>query len=505
MENLKPTQNTEQEPKTLEDYVVATFHVDVDPDDARRPLTVIRSGQDEGGVKYDRGWNPIGMLVVCDTDSEKGIGPIKLFMEVYKLVKVNGEYTTETEIVPLENIQGLEANEGYIKYLYGKTTEEMIEKGKRAARDIWNHKHPVGSEIESLAPGVGSDSGTETPSNSLVEYNTSNHEKSSADKVGPVMGGVAVEATGVREPVETNKADTNEPVRELVKRDETGAGSPALVMPEEVLVSIGAIKVNDSVGLPAVEPAKKPAETDKVGANPADLVAAEPVKKPVETNKASADLVDLPAAKSVENPVVEKSMETNEANTDILPEGFKDAINSFKQLTEDNNNQFFKKAKYIAGKLDQLRQQIQINPAVIYGLDSEGLLTAESSIIRDLEASRAKDANEFKNNIESLLESLKSKIENDDEHRRLVKLTKHVGRMGKDNVVLGNVTNDLLDKLMRIRSNIAESQSGSWGIDDYKSSISQVINEIISDLSTASGRRWSIVGGIEGIKSEGYH
>ena len=77
--------------------------------------------------------------------------------------------------------------------------------------------------------------------------------------------------------------------------------------------------------------------------------------------------------------------------------------------------------------------------------------------------------------------------------------------MGKDNVVLGNVTNDLLDKLIRIRSNIAESQSGSWGIDDYKSSISQVINEIISDLSTASGRRWSIVGGIEGIKSEGYH
>ena len=40
MENLKPTQNTEQEPKTLEDYVVATFHVDVDPDDARRPFRV---------------------------------------------------------------------------------------------------------------------------------------------------------------------------------------------------------------------------------------------------------------------------------------------------------------------------------------------------------------------------------------------------------------------------------------------------------------------------------
>ena len=141
---------------------------------------------------------------------------------------------------------------------------------------------------------------------------------------------------------------------------------------------------------------------------------------------------------------------------------------------------------------------------MIYGLDSEGLLTAESSIIRDLEDSRAEDANKFKNDIESLLKSLESKIENDDERRRLVELTEHVGRMGEDNVVLGNVTNDLLDKLKRIRSNIAESQSGSWGIDDYKSSISQAINGIISDLSTASGRRWSIVGGIEGIKSEGY-
>ena len=90
MENpQKPTRNHEQEPKTLEDYVVATFHVDVDPDDARRPLTVIRSGQDGEGVEYDRGWNPIGMSVVCDTDSEEGIGPIKLLMEAYKLVGTN--------------------------------------------------------------------------------------------------------------------------------------------------------------------------------------------------------------------------------------------------------------------------------------------------------------------------------------------------------------------------------------------------------------------------------
>ncbi len=65
MEKPKPTQNPEQErPKTLEDYVVATFPVDIDPDNARRPLTVIRSGQDGEGVKYDRGWNPGDMLSV---------------------------------------------------------------------------------------------------------------------------------------------------------------------------------------------------------------------------------------------------------------------------------------------------------------------------------------------------------------------------------------------------------------------------------------------------------
>ena len=240
MEKPKPTQNLEQEQKTPEDYVVATFHVDVDPDDARRPLTIIRSGQDEGGVKYDRGWNPIGMSVVCDTDSEKGIGPIKLFMEVYKLVKVDGEHTTKTAIVPLGSIQGLEANEGYIKYLYGKTPKEMIEEAKQ----IWRQKHTVGSEIESLAPGVGSDSGVESPSNSSVE-GTSGHEKSLADEVSPAMGNLAVKAVEVS-PVKTNEA---------------GVNSPALVMTKEVMESIGAIKVNDSVGSPAVEPAKKPVET----------------------------------------------------------------------------------------------------------------------------------------------------------------------------------------------------------------------------------------------------
>ena len=523
MENpQKPTQSLEQKQETPEDYVVATFPVDIDPDNARRPLTVIRSGQDGEDVKYDRGWNPIGMSVVCDTDSEKGIGPIKLLMEAYKLV---GTYI-KTEFVPLEDIQGL--NEDYIKYLYGKTPEEMLKEGAETAEQIWRQKHPVGSEIESLAPEVGSDSGAESPSNSSVE-DTSGHEKSLADEVSPAMGGVAVEAAGVEKP-------TNKPVRESVEKDKTGVDSPALKMTKEVLASIGAVKVDDSVGSPAIKSAavkelaknlavasakelvvdsiknpavklaKKPVKIDKVGTNPADLVATEPVEKPVEADKASTDSVNLPAAKSVENPVAEKPMETNETNADILPESFKDAINRFKQLAEENNGKFFAKAQYITGELNQLRQQIQMNPAVIYRLDSEGLLTAESSIIRDLEASRAEDANKFfKNDINSLLEGLESKIENDDERRRLVKLTKHVDKMGENNIVLGNVTNDLLDKLMRIRRYIAKSQNDRGGIVHYKSNITQVIGEIINDLSIASGRRRGIVGGIEGIKSEGYH
>ena len=241
MENpQKPTQSLEQKQETPEDYVVATFPVDTDPDNARRPLTVIRSGQDGEDVKYDRGWNPIGMSVVCDTDSEKGIGPIKLLMEAYKLV---GTYI-KTEFVPLEDIQGL--NEDYIKYLYGKTPEEMLKEGAETAEQIWRQKHPVGSEIESLAPEVGSDSGAESPSNSSVE-DTSGHEKSLADEVSPAMGGVAVEAAGVEKPADLV---ATEPVKKPVEVDKASA-APA--------------------GLPAVEPAKKPA------------VKAAGIEKPVET------------------------------------------------------------------------------------------------------------------------------------------------------------------------------------------------------------------------------
>ena len=474
MEKPKPTQSLEQKQETPEDYVVATFPVDIDPDNARRPLTVIRSGQDGEDVKYDRGWNPIGMSVVCDTDSEEGIGPIKLLMEAYKLAGTD----IKTEFVPLEDIQGL--NEDYIKYLYGKTPKEMIEEAKQ----IWRQKHPNSDWNELLDVKAS----PETPSDDLDTED--NSEKSLNDEVSPAMGSLAVKTVEVS-PVKTN---------------EIGVNSSALVMTKEVLESIGAIKVNGSVGSPATEPAKKPVEIDKIGANPADLMATEPVEKPIETGEVSTDSVNLPAAKSVENSAVEKSMETNEANADILPEDFKVAIDNFKQLTEDNNNQFFTKAQYITGELDRLRGLIKYNPTAMNNPAISEMITSESGRIRDLEASRAESVNKFKNDINSLLEGLKSKIENEDEkRRRLVKLTEHVDQMGEDNTVLGEVTNGLLDKLIRIRSYIAESQNSRWGIDYYKSSITQVIDGIINDLSIASGRRRGIVGDVEGIKREGYY
>lgn len=477
MEKPKPTQSLEQKQETSEDYVVATFPVDTDPDNARRPLTVIRSGQDGEGVKYDRGWNPIGMSVVCDTDSEEGIGPIKLLMEAYKLVGAD----IKTEFVLLEDIQGL--NEDYIKYLYGKTPKEMAAEGAEAAKQIWRQKHPDSEWNELLDVKVS----PETPSDDLDTEDSS--EKSLNDEVSLAMGSLAVKTVEVS-PVKTN---------------EIGIDSPVLKIPESTMELIRATEVNGSVGLPAVKPDEKPVEIDKVGANLADLVVTEPVRKLVEVDKTSADLADLSAAKSVENPVAEKSMETNEVNTNILPEDFKIAIDSFKQLTEDNNNQFFAKAQYITGELDRLRGLIKYNPTAMNNPAISEMIISTSGRIRDLEASRAESVEKFKNDINSLLEGLKSEIENDDERRRLVKLTEHVDQMGVDNVVLGEVTNDLLDKLIRIRRYIEGWQNDRWGADGYKSNISQVIGEIISDLSTASRRRLGIVGDVEGIKREGYY
>ena len=459
----KPTQNSEQEPKTLEDYVVAIFHADADPDITTSPLTVIRSGQDGKGVRYDGGWIAGDMLSVCDTDSEKGISPIELFVKVHKLIEVNGEYVPATKIVSLKKLQSREANKGfnesYIQDLYGKSTEEMIEEGERAAEQISN--------------------------SSVVEEGGSDLER---PKVSLKIGSTAV-------------------------------GSPALKMTKEVLASIGAIKVNDSVGLPAVRAIgiKKPVETDKVGANPADLVATEPVEKPVEADKVSADLVDLPAAKSVENPVAEKSMETNETNAGILPESFKSVINNFEKYTGGDNGEFSAETKSIAKELNELKWRIQRNPEAIKESATEGLIQRASSRIRDLEVSRAKSANEFKNNIERLLESLKSKIENDDERRRLVKLTEHVDQMGVDNRVLGDLTNVLLNKLTIIRSIIYNSRNDRGGIIAYRYHFVRVIEEIIGsddyrdidrkfsgDLGSVYRRRQSILDAIEGIRKAGY-
>ena len=450
MENpQKPTRNHEQEPKTLEDYVVATFHVDVDPDDARRPLTVIRSGQDGEGVEYDRGWNPIGMSVVCDTDSEEGIGPIKLLMEAYKLVGTD----IKTEFVPLEDIQGL--NEDYIKYLYGKTPKEMIEEAKQ----IWRQKHPDSMRIESLAPGVGSDSGAETPSNSLVEDNTSDHEKSLVDEVSPAMGNLAVKTVEVS-PVKTN---------------EVGANSSALVMTKEIMESIGAIKVNDSVDFPAVRAIgiKKPVEIDKVGINPADLVATEPVKKLVEADKASADLVDLPAAKSVENPVVEKSMETNEANVDILPEGFKDAINEFKRLTKDNNNQFADVARNLMGSLSEFRESITRTPTAIKDPRITEFTTNALLRISEFEASRVEILNSF--------------IDEGFSKEMFVDSKKDPAKS----------TGILVKKLAGLGEILRGVYVGRSGRD----SLVQAIDKIIVDLSTVSRDRWNILDAVNKIKS----
>ena len=440
MEKPKPTQNLEQEQKTPEDYVVATFPVDTDPDNARRPLTVIRSGQDGKGVRYDGGWIPGDILSVCDTDSEESIGSTELFVKVHKPVKVNGEYVIATKIVSLKKLQSREANKGfnesYIQDLYGKSTEEMVAEGAEAAKQIWRQKHPA-SEWNEL---LDVEASPETPSDSLEAEG--NSEKSLKDEVSPAMGNLAVKTVEV-----------------------------------------------------------SPVKTNEVGDNPADLVAIESVEKPIETGEVSTDSVDLPAAKSVEKP-----METNEANIDILPEDFKDTINSFERATNDNNDQFFEKAKNITGELNQLRGLIKDNPTAMNNPAVSEMITSTSGRIRDLEASRSESVNKFKNNMNSLLEGLKSEIENEDEkRRRLVKLTEHVDQMGVDDTVLGEVTNGLLDKFTAIRRIIDSSQNDRWGMDGYVDRMISVINGIISDLSTVSGRRRGIVGGIEGIKSEGYY
>ena len=493
MEKPKPAQNHEQErPKTLEDYVVATFHADADPDITTSPLTVIRSGQDGKGVRYDGGWIPGDILSVCDTDSEEGISPIELFVKVHKPVKVNGEYVIATKIVSLKKLQSREANKGfnesYIQDLYGKSTEEMATEGADAAGQVWRQKHPDSDWNELLDVKASS----ETPSDGLDTED--NSEKSLNDEVSPAMGNLAVKTVEVS-PVKTN---------------EVGVNSPALVMTKEVMESIGAIKVNDSVDLPAVEPDEKPA-VRAIGIKKPTVKAAE-IKKPVETDRAGASPADLVATEPVKKP-----METDEANTDILPEDFKSVINNFEKYTGGDNGEFSAETKSIARELNELKWRIQRNPEAIKESATEELIRRASSRIRELEVSRAKSANEFKNNIDSLLKSLKSKIENDDERRRLVELTKHVEQMGTDNRVLGDLTNVLLGKLTIIRSVIDNSRNDRWGIIAYRDRFVRVIEEIIGsddyrdidrkfsgDLGSVYRRRQSILDAIKGIRKAGY-
>ena len=427
MEKPKPAQNHEQErPKTLEDYAVKTFPADLDV--TIRPLTVIRSGKDGGGIRDDEGWTPGDMLCV----RKEGIGSIELFVKVHKPIKVYGghvyeEYVPATKIVSLKKLQSREANKGfdesYIQDLYGKTPEKMIEEGKKAAEQISN--------------------------SSVVEEGGSDLER---PKVSLKIGSTAVEAAGIKKPIDTNKVKANEPVR-----------------------------------------------------------------GPVETDKTSTDSVNLPSAKSVENPVVEKSMETNETNAGILPESFKSVINNFEKYTEGNNGEFFTKDEYITRKLNELKQQIQMNPEAIKELATEELIRRVSSMIMYLEDSRVAPANKFKNDIDSLLKGLKSEIKNDNELKRLVELTKHVDQMGVDNKVLGNVTNDLLDKLIRIRSIIYNSRNDRGGIIAYRDHFARVIDEIIGsddyrdidrkfsgDLGSVYRRRQSILDAIKGIRETGY-
>lgn len=453
MENLKPTQNHEQEQrKTLEDYVVKTFPADLDL--TTRPLTVIRSGRDGGGVRPDGGWIPGDMLCVCDTDSEEVVGVPKLFVRVHKPIKIDGEYDFITKVVALDRLQGREANKGfsesYIQERYGKSTKEMLEEGRKAAEQIWQQKHPVDSENESLTAEVGSDSGAgaetslgaETPSNSLAVEGASGHEKSLADKVGPVMGSVTVEATGV----------------------------------------------------------EKPISKDEVDDNPVDLVTVKPTKESVKTDRANTDLVDLPAVEPVKKPV-----ETNEVNIGMLPEDFKGVIDNFEKHIRDNNNQFAGVARSLTGSLSELRELIIGTPAAIKDSRVTEFVTTASSRIREFEASRAKFTNKFKNDVSGLVEESKKKIGNDDEQRkRLIKLTEDVDEMSAGGTALGSSTNTLIDKLTEIVRIVSDAQGDGWGMDGYISRIVTVIGEIVdSDLPSVYGRRQSILNAIEAIKTAG--
>ena len=192
-------------------------------------------------------------------------------------------------------------------------------------------------------------------------------------------------------------------------------------------------------------------------------------------------------------------------------------INNFEKYTGGDNGEFSAETKSIAKELNELKWRIQRNPEAIKESATEGLIQRASSRIRELEVSRAKSANKFKNNMDILLEGLESKIENDDELKRLVKLTEHVDQMGVDNRVLDDLTNVLLNKLTIIRSIIYNSRNDRGGIIAYREHFVRVIEEIIGsddyrdidrkfsgDLGSVYRRRQSILDAIKGIRETGY-
>ena len=196
-------------------------------------------------------------------------------------------------------------------------------------------------------------------------------------------------------------------------------------------------------------------------------------------------------------------METNEANTDILPEGLKTVINNFKQPTEENGVEFNGEAKKLNASLSQLRESIKITPAAIRDSRITEFITIASLRIRELEDSRSEYANKFKDGVSSLIEELKNKIKNDDKQRIcLIKLTEVVDKMSTDNGTLGSATNKLIAKLTRLNQAIQQMQSDGWGEETYKKQITQMINEIVdSDLPSVYRRRQSILEAIEAIKA----
>ena len=196
----------------------------------------------------------------------------------------------------------------------------------------------------------------------------------------------------------------------------------------------------------------------------------------VEVDKASADLVDLPAVESAKNPVVEKSMETNEANVDILPEGFKDAINEFKRLTKDNNNQFADVAdvaRNLMGSLSEFRESITRTPTAIKDPRITEFTTNALLRISEFEASRVEILNSF--------------IDEGFSKEMFVDSKKDPAKS----------TGILVKKL----AGLGEILRGVYVGHSGRDSLVQAIDKIIVDLSTVSRDRWNILDAVNKIKS----